>query len=93
MKSESCLFCYNEIKNNKMIYFYVEMLCEILKLKCDFGIKNITDKDVLRELPSLRNFNGKEVDKIYNNALDLLKIKYDIEVIEDNPFIFKDNRK
>ncbi len=93
MKQDPYLIGYNREKNRKMIYFYVEMLCEILKLRYEYGFKDITDKDVLSELPSLRNFTKSEVDKIYTNAIELLRIKYNIEVIQDNPFVFKDNRK
>lgn len=93
MKKDSYLICYNKEKNRKMNFFYVEMLCEILKLRYEYDFKDITDKDVLSELPELRNFTRTEVDKIYFNAIDLLKVKYDIEVVKDNPFVFKDNRK
>lgn len=93
MKKDSYLILYNKEKNRKMIFFYIDMLCEILKLRYEYGFKDITDKDVLSELPELRNFTRTEVDKIYINAIDLLKVKYDIEVVEDNPFVFKDNRK
>lgn len=93
MKKDPYLVGYNIQKNRKMIFFYSEMLCEILKLRYEYGFKDITDKDVLSELPGLRNFTKTEVDKIYMNAIDLLKVKHDIEVIQDNPFVFKDNRK
>lgn len=93
MEKDPYLIGYNKEKNRKMIFFYVEMLCEILKLRYEYGFKDITDKDVLSELPGLRNFTRTEVDKIYINAIELLNVKYDIEVVEDNPFVFKDNRK
>lgn len=93
MKQDPYLISYSKEKKKKMIFFYSEMLCEILKLRYEYSFKDITDKDVLSELPGLRNFTRTEVDKIYMKAIDLLNIKYDIEVIEDNPFAFKDHRK
>ena len=54
--------------------------------------ENINRKDVLNELPSLRDFTKKKIDEIYENAIKLLHIKYNVEIIQDNPFVFKDNR-
>ena len=54
---------------------------------------NINKKDVLSELPSLRDFTKTKIDEIYENAVKLLHIKYNVEIIQDNPFVFKDNRQ
>lgn len=73
-------------------YFYTQLLCEIIMLRFLNVYDNITKKDVLSELPCLRNFKVPDVESIYKNAITLLSLKHNVEVISDNPFVFKDNR-
>ncbi len=80
---------YSRQKTKKLSYFYSDLLSELLLLRYEFGFKDVSKKDVLSELPSLREFTNKEVEKIYNNAIELLKIKSNIITINDNPFSFK----
>ena len=93
MNKDPYITGYNNEKNRKMNFFYTDLLCEILKLRYEYGFKDLTKKDILIELPSLRNFTKSEIDIIYQNAFELLNIKYNVEVLQDNPFVFKDNRK
>lgn len=79
---------YNSHKERKIREFYVDLLCEILLLRFEFSCKNVTKKDVLSELPSLREFKRKEVEKIYNDSLKMLDLKYNIKVLNDNPLEF-----
>ncbi len=43
---------------------------------------------MLSELPSLREFKGEEVEKIYKDSLKMLSFKYNIKVIGTNPLKF-----
>ena len=93
MKKDIFEDIYKRQKNSKKEYLYTELLCEIIMLRYEYVYENINRKDVLNELPSLRDFTKTKIEEIYENAIKLLHIKYNIEIIQDNPFVFKDNRK
>lgn len=57
-------------------------------LRYEFVYEGIYKKDVLDELTSLKDFIKTKIEVIYENATKLLNIKYNIEIIQDNPFIF-----
>ncbi len=84
--------CYDELynihKERKIRAFYVDLLCEILLLRYEFSYKETTKKDVLSELPSLREFKSTEVEKIYNDSLKILELRYRIKVLDDSPLKF-----
>lgn len=84
MKQDLYIFDYNAEKNRKIDFFYSELLCEILFLQFKYGFKNLDKKNILNELPSLRNFNNNDIDKIYQNTINLLRIKYNIEFLQNN---------
>ncbi|MDD6224393.1 MAG: hypothetical protein PUB18_05285 [bacterium] len=92
MKEDIFKDIYKRQKNRKKEFLYTELLCEIIMLRYEFVYENINRKDVLNELPSLRDFTKTKIDEIYENAIKLLHIKYNVEIIQDNPFVFKDNR-
>lgn len=92
MKKDIFEDTYKRQKNRKKEYLYTELLCEIIMLRYEFVYENITKKDVLDELPSLNDFTKIKIEEIYENAIKLLNIKYSIEIIQDNPFVFKDNK-
>lgn len=80
---------YNLHKQRKIRAFYVDLLCEFLLLTYEFSYENKTKKDILSELPSLREFKSIEVDKIYNDSLKILELRYKIKVLNDSPLKFK----
>lgn len=80
---------YFKQKGRKESYFYSQLLCEIIKLRYELGYKEVGKKDVLQELPNLRNFKVDEINTIFKNAIDLLRIKHQLIVLEDNPFSIK----
>lgn len=93
MKKDIFEDVYKRQKNRKKEYLYTELLCEIIMLRYELVYDNINKKDVLSELPSLRDFTKTKIDEIYENAVKLLHIKYNVEIIQGNPFVFKDNRQ
>ena len=50
---------------------------------------NISKADVLKELPGIRELKPIQVKTIYEKAIKLLELKYDVIVLQDNPFVFK----
>lgn len=92
MKKESWDILYDRHKNRKIFAFYTELLCELLLLRFEFSFDNIMKKDILKELPSLREFTSKDVENIYQSAIKMLDLKYNVLVLQENPFVFKDNR-
>ncbi len=88
MKNRVCDEVYNKQKEKIIRGFYVDLLCEILLLHNNLQYKDISKKDVLSELPSLREFKGEEVEKIYKDSLKMLSFKYNIKVIGTNPLKF-----
>lgn len=84
---------YEIHKQRKFEFIYVDFLCEIMLERFLNVDENISKKQVLSELPGIRELKTEEVQTIYNKALNLLKLKYDIEVLSDDPFTFRDHRK
>lgn len=93
MKEDIFKDIYKRQKNKKKEFLYTEFLCEIIMLRYEFVYEDINRKDVLNELPSLRDFTKTKINEIYENAIKLLRIKYNIEIIQDNPLVFKDNNE
>ncbi|WP_301082360.1 hypothetical protein [Thomasclavelia cocleata] len=89
MKINSYDQAYNIHKQRKIKVHYVDLLCEILLLTYEFSFKDKTKKDVLNELPGIREFKSTEVNKIYNDSLKMLELKYQIKVLNDSPLKFK----
>lgn len=70
---------YKQAINEKIIISYTELLSEIIFIYYE-NKKEITKKDILSELPSIREFKKTEVDTIYSNAIKLVKEKYNINI-------------
>ncbi len=47
MNKDPYITGYNNEKNRKMNFFYTDLLCEILKLRYEYGFKELTKKDIL----------------------------------------------
>lgn len=43
----------------------------------------------MKELPGIRELKPIQVKIIYEKAIKLLELKYDVIVLQDNPFVFK----
>lgn len=78
-------------KERKIRGFYVDLLCELLLLRYEYSYTDITRKDILSELPSLREFKSSEVDEIYNDSIKMLELKYGIKVLNDTTLKFINN--
>ena len=76
---------YNKEKSRIIEYFYSQLLCEIIRIRWELCYENICKKDLLEELPDLRNFKSDEIVRIYKNAIQLLEVKHRIVVTNDNP--------
>lgn len=71
---------YKSEINKKILDSYTDILCEVICIYHKHN-KKITKKEILSELPSLREFKNEEVNFIFNNALKLVK-KYNIDLTQ-----------
>ena len=93
MKKDIFEKSYDIHKQRKFKFIYVDFLCEVILERFLIVDNNITKKQILSELPGIRELKTKEVQAIYDKALKLLRLKYDIEVLSDDPFTFADHRE
>lgn len=73
----------------KFIFLYTELITEILLSKYECGYNNETKESILNEIIGLKYFTKKEINIIFNKAIKLLEIKYNIQIINLNPIEFK----
>lgn len=70
---------YKELINEKILKAYTELLSDIIYIYNDNKI-DMTKKNLLSELPGIRELKKSEVDIILSNSIELTKIKYNINV-------------
>lgn len=83
---------YERDKERRINAIYSDVLCELLLLRYELVFENIYKKDILKEIPGIRELKPKQIEIIYEKAIKLLQLKYDVTVIQDSPFIFTDNK-
>lgn len=69
---------YKELINEKILKAYTELLSDIIYIYNDNKI-DMTKKNLLSELPGIRELKKSEVDIILSNAIKLAKEKYNID--------------
>ncbi len=69
---------YKELINEKILKAYTELLRDIIYIYNDNKI-DMTKKNLLSELPGIRELKKSEVDIILSNAIELTKEKYNID--------------
>lgn len=69
---------YKELINEKILKAYTELLSDIIYIYNDNKI-DMTKKNLLSELPGIRELKKSEVDSILSNAIELTKEKYNID--------------
>lgn len=69
---------YKELINEKILKAYTELLSDIIYIYNDNKI-DMTKKNLLSELPGIRELKKSEVDIILSNAIELTKEKYNID--------------
>lgn len=72
---------YKELINKKILDVNIELLSDIIYIYYDNKI-DITKKNLLSELPGIRELKKSEVDNILNNSIELTKVKYNIDVLK-----------
>lgn len=80
---------YNKAKELRINAIYADTLCELILLRYEYVYDKISKVDVLKELPGIRELKPIQVKTIYEKAIKLLELKYDVIVLQDNPFVFK----
>lgn len=88
------LFFENE-KNIKKLYV-TKLLAELLYLNYEFSNKqyqNASGTSIYNGLYDQPRFNKKEKEEIIRNAISLLNIKYNIDLIDFEELIFKRKKK
>ena len=80
---------YNNAKELRINAIYADTLCELILLRYEYVYDNISKADVLKELPGIRELIPIQVKTIYEIAIKLFELKYDVIVLQDNPFVFK----
>ncbi|MCM1052600.1 MAG: hypothetical protein NC483_01295 [Ruminococcus sp.] len=68
----------NEIKE-KTLNSYSDLLSDIIYIYYK-NKKDISKKDILMELLTIRELKRSEVDTIFGNAIELVKVKYSIDI-------------
>lgn len=68
---------YKELINEKILKAYTELLSDIIYIYNDNKI-DMTKKNLLSELPGIRELKKSEVDIILSNAIKLAKEKYNM---------------
>ena len=80
---------YKRNTKRRFSFLYTELITEML-LEKYYGIfEKETKESILNEVVGLRYFTKKEIDNIFNNAIKLLEIKYNLQVIDLNPIKFE----
>lgn len=69
---------YKELISEKILKAYTELLSDIIYIYNDNKI-DMTKKNLLSELPGIRELKKSEVDIILSNAIELTKEKYNID--------------
>lgn len=69
---------YKELINEKILKAYIELLSDIIYIYNDNKI-DMTKKNLLSELPGIRELKKSKVDIILSNAIKLAKEKYNID--------------
>lgn len=72
---------YKEEIREKTLNSYSDLLSDIIYIYYD-NKKDISKKDILMELLTIRELKKSEVDTILSNAIELTKIKYNIDVLK-----------
>lgn len=78
----------NDLKR-KYIFLYTELITEILLSNYEWVYENETKESILNEIIGLRYFNKEEIDLIFNNAIKLVEIKYNLQITSLNPIQYK----
>lgn len=78
----------NDLKR-KYTYLYTELITEILLSNYEWAYENETKESILNEIIGLRYFNKEEIDLIFNNAIKLVEIKYNLQITSLNPIQYK----
>lgn len=84
---------YNKLKERKINSIYSDVLCEFLLLRYELVYKDIYKRDILKELPGIRELKPRVVENIYNKAVKLLELKYNVRIVQEDPFVFEDLEK
>ena len=79
----------NKAKELQINAIYADALCELILLRYEYVYDNISKADVWKELPGIGELKPIQVKTIYEKAIKLLELKYDVIVLQDNPFVFK----
>lgn len=72
---------YKEEIRKKTFNSYSDLLSDIIYIYYD-NKKDISKKDILMELLTIRELKKSEIDTILSNAIELTKIKYNIDVLK-----------
>lgn len=75
------LLNYKEEIRKKTFNSYSDLLSDIIYIYYD-NKKDISKKDILMELLTIRELKKSEIDTILSNAIELTKIKYNIDVLK-----------
>lgn len=78
----------NDLKR-KYIFLYTELITEILLSNYEQAYENETKESILNEIIGLRYFKKEEIDLIFNNAIKLVEIKYNLQITSLNPIQYK----
>lgn len=78
----------NDLKR-KYIFLYTELITEILLANYEWAYENETKESILNEIIGLRYFKKEEIDLIFNNAIKLVEIKYNLQITSLNPIQYK----
>lgn len=73
----------------KYIFLYTELITEILLANYEWAYENETKESILNEKIGLRYFKIEEIDLIFNNAIKLVEIKYNLQITSLNPIQYK----
>lgn len=80
---------YKKDTRRSFKYLYTEIITEMLLSKYYCSYEDETKENILSEVIGLKYFTKKEIDIIFDNAIKLLEIKYNIQVINLVPIEFK----
>jgi len=80
---------YFKEKHFNLKYYDTLKLAMLLHLEYEYSYKKSSD-EILKDLRFKKNeYTSDELKEMINNAFLILKIQYNIQVIQDNPLVFK----